>query len=52
MTPGRGTNLLLTLAVIVAPLGSDGFVDYDHRSRRGAERVADAIIESGMLASP
>ena len=32
------------------PLGVEGFIDYDHLSRRGAEAVAEAIVASGLLA--
>jgi lysophospholipase L1-like esterase len=33
----------------LAPLGTDGFIDYDHLSLRGAQRVAEAILESGLM---
>jgi lysophospholipase L1-like esterase len=41
----RAVDLLPALA----PLGTDGFIDYDHLSLRGAQRVAEAILESRLM---
>ncbi|HEY7412779.1 MAG TPA: HEAT repeat domain-containing protein [Vicinamibacteria bacterium] len=42
----------LDLLPSLAPLGERAFVDYDHFSPEGARRVAEAVLEHGMVEGP
>ncbi len=42
----------LDLLPALAPLGEKGFVDYDHFTLEGAERVATALLDSGLVPLP